>query len=286
MEAAGQRFIWHSGKNDWIKIWGLGDTHIGNRGCAIKRVKRDIQEILNDPYSFWVGTGDYIDCIGYSDKRFDPDSISEDISVKDLGQLGKVLIKKARDLFYPIRHKCLGLIIGNHEKKYEIQKEQRGLHNWLCVELEVPNLEYSALFDIVFCKVPNCKEPKLMKERPSKPCHQSKFRFYVHHGCGYATTEGGKLNKLIKKMTRFDADAFIMGHVHDQTGKRISLLGANSDCTKLIDIEKLGIITGTYLKTYGEHVTTYAEERGYDPVPIGARWISVQPYHRKMRGQI
>lgn len=287
MEASGKRYIVHPSRSDRLTVWNLSDIHYGNKACAVNVLKADVEHIRTDPYDFWVGGGDYAEYIGLHDNRFDPDSVAEILKVKDMGHLGKTLMESVRDLLKPIRHKCLGLLLGNHEKKYQVATEQTHLHAWLCTELEVPNLEYSAMFDVVFVRNPHVKSPRLTMTNPyqGKYSRQS-FRFFVHHGAGYAQTPGGKLNRLVKFMQMFDADIYMVAHVHDQVGRRLVQVGADDNCTKLRERVRLGVISGSYLKTYAKGVNTYGEQRGYEPCPLGASHVSILPETREFSGEI
>jgi len=242
----------------------------------MKMIERDIKRIKDDPAAFWVGGGDYADYIGFTDARFDPDCVAENIKISDLGKLGKKMIDTVIELFRPIKHKCLGLLFGNHEAKYERWNEQQGLHHYMCVQLGVPDLGYSALFDVHFCRVPK-RKIQLSRKAPGIGFPSERFRFYVHHGAGFATTPAGKLTRLIRFMTYFDADIFMVGHVHDQEGRREVTIGADARCRKLIQHHKLGLISGGYLKTYTENVTGYGEMRGYGPTSLGSSRVFITP---------
>lgn len=286
MEASGKRYITYGSIRDEFTIWNLSDLHKLNRACAEDKIKEDVNRIKNDPYSFWVGGGDYADFIGYSDKRFDPDAVADWVSVKDLGNIGRKGIEDCRDTFWPIREKCLGLIIGNHEKKYELKNEHDGLHAWLCTELGVPNLQYCSLFDIVFVRTV-CKTPKLyFNAKDLNIASSSTFRVFIHHGSGYSNTPGGKMNKLIQFMQSFDADFYFCGHVHDKMGRREPAITANKACDRIEARDRLGVVSGSYLKTYAQGVCTYGEQKGYRPVSLGAAWIAVNPFTGKARGEV
>jgi len=289
MEASGKRYIWHRSRSDKFRIWNLSDLHYMAKGCDENGIDRDLKEIADDPYSFWLGGGDMCDFIGHTDKRFDPDAVAEWISVKDLGNLGKVGMEHLAKKFRPIKHKCLGLLIGNHEKKYELQTEHEGLHHWLCHELGVPSLEYCALFDLVFCRTNKAKEgqPELKTELP--PANSSTtetFRVFAHHGAGYAQTPGGKLNKLIQFMQSFRADLFFVGHVHDRVARREPALGADANCRKLVQFDRLGLVSGSYLKTYQQGYTSYGEMKGYRPTALGAAVAEITPETRHMEAAV
>ena len=258
MIAAGKKYIRHASRKDVFTVTFFSDLHLLAKACALKEVIRKRNEIRDDSFALWIGGGDYGEFIGFGDaKRFDPDAVSEKVSVADLARLGKVTYTEVRDLFEPIKDKCLGLIVGNHEKQYMRRLQQEDLHGWLCTELGVPDLGYSCLMDLVFQKSKTCrgKKPSIHdKSLPKKDHNGSEtFRIFCHHGAGAAQTKGGKINRLAKFMRNFEADIFFMGHVHDQMGTRIQVLTANEACTKLDNRDKIGVISGSYLKTYADN---------------------------------
>lgn len=290
MEAAGKRYIVHPSRSDWLTLWNLSDIHYGSKACALDTLKADIETIRRDPHAFWVGGGDYAEYISHRDRRFDAETITETLQIADLGRLGRVLTERIRDVFLPIRHKCLGLVYGNHEAVYQRENEQRELHGWLCTELGVANLGYSALMDVVFVRHPKSKAPALVPVRPvvgtAGGFSGETFRLFITHGAGASCTPGGKLNRLIQYMNQFEADIFMVGHVHDQKGQRMVKIGASGECTRIEASERIGVISGSYLKTYAQGVTTYGEMKGYAPVPLGASFIRIRPETREMKGEI
>ena len=292
MQAAGQRFIWHGSKTDEIKLVYFSDIHWLAKACAESSVRKQIAEILEDPYTFWIGGGDYGEFIGFGDtKRFDPDAVADHVKVSDLGQLGRMTYEQIAGLFRPIKHKCLGLIVGNHEKQYMRRMQQEDLHGWLCIELGVPNLGYSCFMDVVFCRCTDWDLPVLTGKRPPRRgehrhASTETFRVFCHHGKGAAQTKGGKVNALVSFMRSFEADIYFMGHVHDQMGVRLTPLTANRDCTELTNKTKLGVISGSFLKAYPQGHTTYAEVKGYEPTTLGAAWVKIRPYTRELWGRV
>ena len=292
MQAAGQKFIWHGSRSDEIKLVYFSDIHWLAKACAEGAVRKQIAEILEDPYTFWIGGGDYGEFIGFGDtKRFDPDAVADHVKVSDLGQLGRMTYEQIAELFRPIKHKCLGLIVGNHEKQYMRRMQQEDLHGWLCTELGVPNLGYSCFMDIVFCGCTDWDLPVLMGKRPPRRgehrhASTETFRVFCHHGKGAAQTKGGKVNALVSFMQNFEADIYFMGHVHDQMGVRLTPLTANKNCTELTSGTKVGVISGSFLKACAQGVTTYAEMKGYAPVTLGAAWVKIRPSTRELWGRV
>lgn len=287
MQAAGKRWITYPSRSDKFKLWNISDIHLGNSGTERKHLMRDIAAIRDDPYSLWVGGGDYADYIGFKDKRFDPSVLEDNIMVSDLGQLGYVLTRRVRELFEPIKDKCLGLAFGNHEDKYQKTQEQMQLHQWLCTELGVPNLGYSAFMDAVFVRT-RTKAPQLLYKSPTFQDRSSTttFRVFVHHGAGGATTPGGKLNRLLRFMHDFRADIYFVGHVHDALSKRLPRIGADANCTEIVEHDSIGVVAGSYLRTYTQGVTGYGEIKGYSPVPLGATYVEINPDKREMHARV
>ena len=138
----------------------------------------------------------------------------------------------------------------------------------------------------MFIHKPKSGKPKLYWTDPGAAGSRQQYRFFIHHGAGAANTPAGKLNRLIQFMEYFDADIFFMGHVHDQKGQRLVQVAADSTCTKLVEREKIGMVSGSYLKTYDQGTTTYGEKRGYRPVKLGAVSVSIKPYHREVRAAV
>ncbi len=285
METGGQRWIVYPSRSDEFTIHAIGDIHYGNAACALDRCKADIEAIRVDPRAFWFGLGDYAEYIGPGDKRWNAKSVSKEITIGDLANLGKMLTTKVRDLFAPIKYKCLGLLLGNHETKYMAEKDQVDLHAWLCTELGAVNLGYSGFTDVIFRRRPGCK-PGLYKTPPPMQGDSYNVRFFLHHGAGSANTAGGKMNRLDRFMRDFGADVYFIAHVHDQVGKRRPVITANADCSKITAEEPIGVITGSYLRTYAQGVTTYGEVKGYAPVPLGASFVRINPQSHTIHGEI
>lgn len=288
MEATGKRYIYHSSRSDVFKLWNLSDIHWLAKSCAEKEVHKDIQTIFDDPFSFWISTGDLADFIGYDDgKRFDPDCVSERVKVSDFANFGDFTIKELESLLEPIKRKCLGIGLGNHELKFQQVHQQRNLQKELCEKLGVMDLGYSGFFDIVFVRQPGFDSPQTSgSELRGASGQSSSFRVFYHHGAGFATTPGGKLNRLIRFMESNEADIYMIGHVHDKMARRQQPIGANASCNKLVHKNRIGVISGSYLKTYQQGSIGYGEQKGYAPVSLGAAWVRINPEARELTAEV
>lgn len=254
-------------ESDTWKLWLIGDVHLGSRGCALSRFQNTIQKIKEDKYSLWIGLGDYADYIGYKDSRFDPEGVDTELKIRDLGRLGKVQQDSFVREVWDIRDKCVGLLKGNHEDAYERHNHAANLHEETCSALGARNLGYSCFLDLVF--------------KTSRNEHT--FRVVAHHGAGFAQTAGGKLNRLISFMNSFPlADIFLMGHVHEKLQHTRPIIGADDACERLIEVLQLGVVGGTYLKTYSEGPAIYGEKKGYRPVALGSPAVIIHPATRDL----
>lgn len=285
MEYAGKFLIEYPSRSDRIRLWALADFHFWNRNCAVAKLKADLATIAADNHSFATGIGDYGDFITWSDKRFDAEAIADDVTVKDLSQMGHALSEQLQKLLSPIKGRLIGLGKGNHEKKYEVLREHSEMHSSLCYQLGVPNFGYSAFYDIVFARTSALKAPRLTRQTHSVSGMSDVWsvRVFQHHGAGAAQTHGGKMNRLTRFMQQHEADLYLVAHLHDETMKKLIRIGANRACTEPVQKVTLGTITGTYLRTYEKAVTGYGEQRGYDPTPLGAVVVEFEPDKRKMR---
>ena len=168
-----------------------------------------------------------------------------------------------------------------------ISKEQTHLHAWLCEELKVPNFGYCVLFDVIFVRDPSRPAPIMFRQIQASQGYSSwTVRNFAHHGAGFATTPAGKLNRILQFMDSFRADVYWCGHVHDQKGQRITSLGADPDCTTIKAYTRLGVISGGYLKTYQQGVTSYGEMKGYRPTVLGSAKVEFTPDKQTFKGEI
>ena len=256
-------------------------------------LKRDVEAVRVDPFSFWFGLGDLADYIAPHDKRFDPAVIGPDIELSELGSLGTILCQRVAKLLYPIAHKCLGLGIGNHETKYERSTNQDRLHFDLLKALsdraryQIPHLGYTGMFDLIFSRNPHIRGiPRQSRTMPKKVGDRYAYRFVSEHGSGAARSRGGRANKLETMAHRFEADICIQGHLHEPEAFPVTRIAGNRDCTLAQSRDILLVRTGSYLRTYAQGILNYSEERGFNPTTLGAKPIHIQPTHRRVCAEI
>jgi hypothetical protein len=284
METTGSRLILYRNKDAQFRFWPFADIHLGQAGCTKHQLEADIKQVKDDPYSVWGLFGDYADFINVRDRRFDASVFDEEILAKELASLGAYLMEKVYKYFEPIKEKCLGLGFGNHEYMYMKDNDHAHMHELLCKHMDAKNLGYCGLFDLYLKHDAGLrKSVSVIKDSgPVRGAGVFKVRIGYHHGFGAAATAGGKINALKKLTDQFDANLLICGHMHEKVSKGFVRLGANEDCTKIVEIPYLGIVTGSYLKTYHHGVVSYGEIKGYPPTILGVSCARIIPCQRQL----
>lgn len=259
------------------RIWGVGDVHMGARGCHIKMLDKTITNIKNDTNAYWFGMGDMGDFHDLKHRHFTPRDIDPSITVADMGDFGHTMQKMLLAKFLPIKTKCLGMLMGNHEYNYMVHKNDDGWHQRFCDNMGVPNLGYTAIVKIVFQDKNSAYKAKKGITKYKK---EYSYSIFLVHGAGSAASATGKKNRLIKYMNNVCtiADIYMMGHVHVLDQHIDVKLHVSPDFKDIIEHCRLGVITGTYLKTYTNgSLPSYGEKNGYDPTALGSPAITIVP---------
>jgi hypothetical protein len=270
MEASGCRIVTYGRADAEFSIYDVSDIHWLNRGVSKTHLYRDLERIKADPYALYFQGGDYCDWIFPGDPRFDPEAFDEEIKVNDLSHLGALAAKAIIKLFNPIRRKCLGFLMGNHEHKAMTKNSEMYIHDYICKTLKVPNMRFSGWTDVYFVQRPGFRGVKGVNSTIPPKHFTSRLRCFIHHGMGAANTAGGKINKLKSLVDMVEADLVMMGHVHEQFAKAFLRLEPNHNCSEIGQRITMGMITGSYLVTYPSGFTGYGEIKGYSPTTIGA----------------
>ncbi len=245
-------------KDEPLYIVPLGDVHYGNVCCDVKRFKDMVDYIKNKENCYTILMGDMCDAIMMSDKRFDIQSIAPNLRDR-IDDLAMAQYVDMRDMLKPIKNKIIAAVDGNHgdtlSKKYHTDFDA-----WLYRELDVPDLGASGFVIIKFDR---------------EKFHCENLTIFVHHGWVSGRKSGGKINAMEDLAGSFDSDVYIMGHSHDLFAKskqRISVAG-----TKIKVKKQYFAQTGSYLQTYMQGASCYAEKAGYPPQKLGSIKIMIKP---------
>ena len=223
------RLLVKSFKADEVKLIPLGDIHLGEAGCDTKLLKGTLDYIKKSD-SQVIGMGDYINA---GTRNSVSDIYSE--TMNPMEEYETMI-----EYLEPIKENIWGFLVGNHE--YRIWRESGiNVAKFMAKELDTKYLGFS-----IFTKL--------------KVKNQN-YSIYATHGSSGAWTPEGKLRAVRKLGESFDADVYLMGHVHDlsvQSEERRAINYKN----KVIDRRKrYYVITGHFLN----YEDSYAEMRNMKP---------------------
>jgi len=253
-----RKILRFNGKKDEWHLVALGDIHLGHRNVDFELLNATLRFIEQTPNCLWIGMGDYADAITAKDRRFDLYSVDPNFPTPDKQY------RRIRELFEPIKDKCIGLLDGNHD--YMHWREHN--HNYvddLAYDLKTNYLSMDAYIRLVF------------ERRSGKRPKKYRLDFYAHHGWTNARTTGGRINRITDLANIFPGlPLYLMGHVH--------LLGPAPPRDQLFVDNRLNVVwsrqyfvfTGSYLKGYMPDATSYVEMKTYVPTTLGSPLITIK----------
>ena len=265
-------------RNDIFRIIPLGDIHLGARACEEEKLKKVIQDIEKDEFTYWIGMGDYCDLINLKDPRFNYASLAPWIHVENLGDIIQVQKEKFLDYIKPIAHKCLALMEGNHETAVKRHTERdiyreivSGVKQLGNIPAEEPlALGYYGWLQIFF--------------NDSKKTVSS-TNINIHHGFTGGRLAGAKALNMQRWLWTHNADVVIFGHSHN-TGTQVEAVESISTYGNVQYNHRIGTYSGTFLSTTNKGGATYSEVKGYMPTPVTYVEIFIKPWERDASGRI
>jgi hypothetical protein len=179
-----------------VETWTLHhltDTHIDDSDHAEKELAERIAEIKADPKALWIGGGDYASLILPNDPRFQTPML------ESVHRLPDVYLERCEQLFGPIRDKCVGIGIGNHETtigKYY----HRGVGAELAMRLGIPQ------------KYLGVRGWSVLKFKWGT--HALTLMLYQFHGWSAGRLKGRKALQAERDVGAWRADVLLLGHDH------------------------------------------------------------------------
>jgi len=168
-----------------IELLHITDTQFGHVECKIDRMIEYRDWVLSKPQRFILFGGDMIDAATI----LSPGSPWENIC-EPQGQVYKFC-----ELWAPVRHRILGYIGGNHERRGQKSFGDIGL--MIAYLLKIPYSSGQQLIDIYYGQ--------------HKP-----FKIHLYHGRGAARTKGAKVMMLYQFMKDYPGShLYLVGHLHD-----------------------------------------------------------------------
>ncbi len=249
---------------DWdgplLRLYLVGDVHIGARACDEKRVAQLVDIIANDPAAMVVGLGDYIEAIAPTDKRWDARELAEPIDENMLANPFYEQALRFCKLFGPTAGRWACVISGNHEGS----ARSRYFFDASAVIAERMRTAYHGGSDEGGWLYIRMREDGKLRNTAS---------VYLQHGWGGGELRGGDALKLQRMLWRKAADAVVMGHSHrpmvfPETVEYIDRSGWEQVA------ERWGIVAYPMVDKHG-----YIARRGGNAPPAGYAVLSIERQH-------
>jgi len=264
MEIARKEF--KTNHSETINIYFLGDIHEGNSNCDREALKKAVKIIQDDPMGYWVGMGDYIEAITIHDKRFDPVAIAKEYDIRDLEDLPYRQIERVFSYLAPIKEKCIGLLMGNHEEKYVKYNSSNVFRRFweLFGNSELPRLGYVGYLKLAFYF-------------EGKSTADKTVTVALNHGDGGSGyLEGYPVNKVHQIFRWSRADVNICGHLHKLVEDMKLTQGNITQNDQHFEKPQFFGMSGCFLRTYVEGQRNYFEHKGRSASDIGMLRLSIK----------
>ena len=226
-----------------IEILHMTDIQFGHVMCNVKRVVEYRDWVLKEPNRYVVFGGDCID----AGTKLSVGSPWEQ-TMEPQGQVYRFC-----ELFAPMRHRILGFVGGNHERRGVLTFGDLG--SLIAHILEIPYSAGRQFLDFNFAR------------------HHESFRMDLWHGKGASQTAGAKMQMLHRYMQSGDSQIYLVGHLHDCMVKfdwRF-IRQPHEQRVKLVKIG--GAMSSSFLEYFG----SYAEVAGMMPSSLMMARVIVEP---------
>ena len=262
-------------RTDSFFFYAIGDVHLGTLNCAESQLKRLVGRISKDPKAYWIGGGDYCECIkpseisryeaeGLPDWILGPDAESARENLRDIVAAQH---RRFKQIVSPITDKCLGLIEGNHEfnmRKYHNLDH----HGFMCHNLGVEDLTSEAFIRLRFSKNGG-SVTRIVK-------------LFICHGHGGGRTAGAEPNHLFRLAAQWRADIILRGHSHtfciNPPLVELSVPERGAMPDECMQYYKRAGNWGCWVKSYAVGPSTYVTRSAYPPRPLSTLEIEITPH--------
>lgn len=224
IDGAARRLTWDFSNVDidTLELLQMTDVQFGHKACDVETVDKYLAWVLAQGNRYILFGGDMVDA-GHVQSKGSP--------FEQIGDPQQELWEFCR-LFAPVRHRVLGYVGGNHERRAIPTFGDIGKS--IATILELPYSPGKQHIDIIF--------------GDHKP-----FKISMWHGGGSGQTKGSIANGLVKFMNQADSQLYLLGHLHQamvvQESREIR------GKSKMVQQKIVGARGSSFLKHYG----TYAE---------------------------
>lgn len=179
----------------------FADEHLGDEHCDIKNLMQRIEYVKNTPSAFCILNGDIVD-------NATKTSLG-DVYAQELNPMEQ--LKRAVELFEPIKDKILLITHGNHENR-TYKKEGINLSYLVAAQLGLQE-RYTPTSAVMFLRFGENSRGK-KETNGSGERRKICYTIYALHGSGGGRKEGAKAVRLADLANIIDTDIYIHSHTH------------------------------------------------------------------------
>ena len=177
-----------------LELHVFADEHIGDECCDIERLLERIEYVKSTPNAYCILNGDLLD---NATKTSIGDTYTQVFSPMEQ-------LRKAVELFGPVKDKILCITQGNHEAR-TYRKEGINLSAVIAQQLGLHD-KYSSTSVFLFLR--------FGEGASQHHCRKICYTIYALHGSGGGRKEGAKAIRLADMASIVDADIYIHSHTH------------------------------------------------------------------------
>jgi predicted phosphodiesterase len=243
-------------------------------------LKAVVGRVKEEKNTYWIDMGDKCEFINLRDPRFAPDALASWIRVSDMMDLAKAQRDRYLEFIHPIAPKVLGMVEGNHENSI-LRFFERNIHSEIVSHVkESGGISPEDQIDLG----PYGWIQLLFYRDKKKRRGTTTVNINVHHGFVGGRLAGAKALNMQRWLWSHDCDIALMGHSHN-TGVQWEAVERIDRGGRVRNSRRVGCFTGTFMEAI-EGETSYAERKGYFPLPISGVEIILRPGAERARDRI
>lgn len=256
-------------------IMPISDVQLGGIGCDEDRFRKHIEWGIKNNALF-VGVGDFVDVASPSNRDTLRKGKIYDSLKLALDEAAQKHVERFLKLVKGTEGKWLGMVEGHHFHEFQ---DGSTSDTRIAKALGTTFLGDSAFIRLQFSD--------------SKGSSGSiTTTIWMHHGEGSGSKASSPLNKLENLIAYFDADVYLIGHMHRKVASPIDQIYMTKSNTPILGHRtRLIACTGSFLKGYmhgsesdGRPGGTYVEQRMLNPVALGGIVLKLKPEKIKKDG--
>lgn len=243
--------------NEWYNLSLFGDWHLGNMDTDEEKVS-DVSDFLGKKKKNEYGVillGDLVENVVPGSKGNPFELKIPDPSNQSSRAAG--YIKKFKNL-------VLASVEGNHELRTR-KRTGQFLNQAILEKVYGEDVAKNIYFGY--------NGMLILQFKNSKGKNLAKYRIFVTHGNGNATSVSGKLGKIYTLRDRADADIYVQGHLHLKLGMCDYIMKEN------VLRKRVFASCSSYLIE-----ASYAQEAGYKPTDYGINKLSLNTKQSEIIG--